>query len=459
MHASHLVIQLPGPEGELHAASVPRDVLSCHLAGGTGSRVRRRGPAPRGPSGSRLLTPTCNWAWGRGVEAPAAWAWSPAQGRARKGCGAGGRRGLTVMGDLPAFPPNFSSSAWVTFWATIWMSEDRGGVRSYSPGDPSPARPVSRLLCFASIHCKGLAPQIYNPGPGKDLSRFASRPHLTAPSPQPSHCPGSRCTGPAAEPVPMRTHGPGASQPGGWPVPGPPCTGPPGSAAPLTALSRPLTCPGSRTPVLLLPWGLGPGLPSSHQDPWSRADTGVWRGPSGQLSGWSVCETEAEHLHRWETRAPLQGHPLSWLADTESSGMAILPLVALRLRAETSGRGPRSEPAWLAAPSTQGCPVPKRNRFRAGEEARVACARPLAPPFQGSLPGSAIRASGLAALIAVHPASPQLTLRWPVLSRSLIPKEEAEVRDLLKVAPLRSEARHPPLWASTLMPLTALQTW
>lgn len=192
MHASHLVVQLPGPEGELHAASVPRDVLSCHLAGGTGSRVRRRGPAPRGPSGSRLLTPTCNWAWGRGLEAPAAWAWSPVQGRARKGCGAGGRRGLTVMGDLPAFPPNFSSSAWVTFWATIWMSEDGGGVRAYSPGDPSPARPVSLspLLCLHSLQGPGssdLQPRAWQgplslcqpPSPHCTLSSALSLPRVT----------------------------------------------------------------------------------------------------------------------------------------------------------------------------------------------------------------------------------------------------------------------------------------
>lgn len=73
------------------------------------------------------------------------------QSQARAGTGLkggwAGRGGLTVMVDLPAFRPNFSSSGRVTFfWATIWGSGRPGRGWLLPPGDPSPCllTPVAR---------------------------------------------------------------------------------------------------------------------------------------------------------------------------------------------------------------------------------------------------------------------------------------------------------------------------
>lgn len=124
----HLVVQLPGPEGELHVAVVPRDVLGYHLGG-----VGRRGLTPRGPRGSAgplqpfsTLQPSL-WEVPRHCGSLSFVPHSLSDEGAGP-AGAGGRQGLTVMVDLPAFLPNFSNSARVTFfWATICKSEGQGG--------------------------------------------------------------------------------------------------------------------------------------------------------------------------------------------------------------------------------------------------------------------------------------------------------------------------------------------
>lgn len=133
-------------------AFIPRNVSGYHLGEGRerqGSRLVRRGLTPPFPA---QLQPSLGEVSGR-----------PGLGEEWAGVCRG--RGLTMLGDLPAFLLTFSNSAGVTtFWATIWKSEAQGGVRTCSPEDPNPVLGLPVSFPTPPLTLGGQVPQTDPPG-------------------------------------------------------------------------------------------------------------------------------------------------------------------------------------------------------------------------------------------------------------------------------------------------------